>query len=81
MASVEKHMKIDRHRPLAECKYFGEDRQIAEEYDKTMTTYAIALHLIGKNLSNLKYAKEAKVFLSKAHYVSLNMLLNPKPDL
>ncbi len=46
-----------------------------------MTTYAIALHLLGKNLANLKYIKEARVFLSKAWYVSINMLTLPKPDL
>ena len=51
------------------------------EYDKQITSYAISLHLLGNNLANLKYFKEAKVFLSKAHYVSLNMMHKPKPEL
>jgi hypothetical protein len=46
-----------------------------------MTSYAISLHLLGKNLSQLKYVKEAKVFLTKANYVAMNMIISPKPDL
>lgn len=44
------------------------------EIDKALTTYSISLHLLGKNLANLKYFKEAKVFLGKAQYVTMGML-------
>ena len=46
-----------------------------------MTTYSICLHLLGKNLANLKYFKESKVFLQRAQYVALNLTTSPKPDL
>jgi|LauGreDrversion4_2_1035121.scaffolds.fasta_scaffold28856_3 hypothetical protein len=46
-----------------------------------MTTYSICLHLLGKNLANLKYFKEAKVFLNRAQYVALNLTTTAKPDL
>lgn len=44
--------------------------------------YGIALHIIGKNLLNLQYWKEAKHFITKAHYVVTKMLiLERKTDL
>lgn len=46
-----------------------------------MTSYSICMHLLGKNLANLKYFKEARVFLQRAQYVALNMMGQPKEDL
>ena len=44
--------------------------------------YAIALHIIGKNLLNLQFWKESKHFITKAHYVVTKMLiLDRKTDL
>jgi hypothetical protein len=47
-----------------------------------MTSYAIALHILGKNLLHLNYLKEAKHFVTKAHFVITRLLtLDKKPDL
>ncbi|CDW88809.1 UNKNOWN [Stylonychia lemnae] len=81
MNTIEAHMNMDRNKPLAEYKFFGTDPVKILEFDKIMTSYAISLHLLGNNLANLKYIKEAKVFLTKAQYVTNNMLNKPKPDL
>jgi hypothetical protein len=43
-----------------------------------MTAYAIALHILGKNLLNLSFFKESKHFITKAHYVVTKMLLLEK---
>lgn len=43
-----------------------------------MTAYAIALHILGKNLLNLSFFKEAKHFITKAHYVVTKMLVQEK---
>jgi hypothetical protein len=40
-----------------------------------MTAYSIALHVLGKNLLNLGFLKEAKHFITKAHYVVTKMLV------
>ena len=74
-------MNIDKNKPLAEYKFFGIDQTKAAEYDKIMTSYAISLHLMGNNIANLKFIKEAKVFLSKASYVATSMLNKPKYEL
>ena len=81
MGQLEELMGIDRKRPLAEYKFFSHDDEKMNEYDKQLTSYAISLHLLGKNLANLKYFKEAKVYLSKANYVATHMLIKPKPEL
>jgi len=81
MEHTESALGIDRKRPLAEYKMLGTDPQRRSDYDKKVTTYAIALHLLGKNLANLKFMKEAKVFLNRANYVSLSLMLKQKPDL
>lgn len=53
-----------------------------EKNDKAMTSYAIALHLLGKNLLNLSYLKEARHFITKAHYVITKLVVGErKPDL
>ena len=46
-----------------------------------MTTYAITLHLLGNNLANLKYSKEAKIFLQRAQYVATHLTQNPRQEL
>jgi len=43
-----------------------------------MTQYSIALHIVGKNLLNLNFNKEAKHFITKAHYVVTKMLVAEK---
>ena len=43
-----------------------------------MTQYSIALHVLGKNLLILEYYKEAKHFITKAHYVVTKMLVASK---
>lgn len=52
-----------------------------QDQDTIMTTYAICLHVLGKNLANLKYYPESKVFLHRAQYVSTHLTTVPKPDL
>ena len=46
-----------------------------------MTTYSICLHLLGKNLANLKYFNESKVFFQRAQYVASHLTSQPKEDL
>ena len=43
-----------------------------------MTQYAIAMHILGKNLLTLNFDKEAKHFITKAHHVVTKMLLLEK---
>ena len=43
-----------------------------------MTSFAIALHLLGKNLMNLGYLKEARHFITKAHYVITKMVVGER---
>ena len=43
-----------------------------------MTQYSIALHIIGKNLLDLGYYKEARHFITKAHYVVTKMLVKER---
>jgi hypothetical protein len=45
-----------------------------------MTAYSISLHILGKNLLNLGFLKEAKHFITKAHYVVTKMLLLEKKN-
>ena len=41
-----------------------------ELFDKEMVSYAIAMHLRGKNLIKLDYISEAKTFLQKALFIT-----------
>jgi hypothetical protein len=41
----------------------------------------IVMMLLGKNLANLKYFKESKVFLQRAQYVASHLTTEPKEDL
>ena len=53
LAQLESALQIDKSKPLADYKFFGTDMVKQIEYDKKMTSYAISLHLLGKNLANL----------------------------
>ena len=60
---------------LQEARYTGREPEKQKTNDKNMTAYAISLHLLGKNLLNLGFLKEAKHFITKAHYVITKMLV------
>lgn len=73
---------MKKGKALQEARYSGKDPEKQKFNDKHMTAYAISLHILGKNLLNLSYLKEAKHFITKAHYVITKMLvLDRKSDL
>ena len=49
--------------------------------EKSLTTYAIANHLLAKSLISLNYLREAKVFLAKASTIVNKVLNTRKYDL
>ena len=75
MKSTEKELGIKKGMAFKEALYSGKDLAKQKTNDKHMTAYAIALHILGKNLMNLDFIKEAKHFITKAHYVITKMLL------
>jgi len=87
MRAIEENAGIDKNAPLSQYKQHllrdggQQNGGRLQDQDKIMTTYSICLHLLGKNLANLKYFKESKVFLQRAQYVALNLTTTPKPDL
>lgn len=87
MGAIEEMGNIDKSVPLSVYKQQIQKNGTKsnggkmQEHDKMMTTYSICLHLLGKNLANLKYFKESKVFLQRAQYVASHLTTQPKEDL
>jgi len=80
--SIEAQLGVKKGAALQEARYSGPDAARKKQSDKNMTSYAIALHLLGKNLLHLSYLKESKHFITKAHFVITKMLTTAKkPDL
>lgn len=78
MKNIEKELGIKPGEALLESRYSGKDLEKQKFNDKMMTQYAISMHLLGKNLLNLDFYKEAKHFITKAHYVVTKMLVVEK---
>jgi hypothetical protein len=74
-------LKIDGSKPLSDYKYTGKNRELSQERDKQLTTYAIANHSIAKALLNLHYFKEARFFLLKAQTCVNKCLNEPRREL
>lgn len=87
MKAIEDLAQIDRAMPLSVYKQKIQKNGTRanggklQDHDKMMTTYAISLHLLGNNLANLKYAKEAKVLLQRAQYVANHLTSTPRQEL
>jgi len=74
LKATEKSLGVKKGAALQESRYQGRDPVRMKHNDKHMTAYAIALHILGKNLMNLDFLKEAKHFITKAHYVITKLL-------
>lgn len=67
--ALEEHAGINTAIPITEYKRIlnkeggKPNGGKMQDQDKIMTTYSICLHLLGKNLANLKYFKDSRVFL------------------
>jgi len=73
---------VKKGQELPKTKYTGRDPDRMKDNDKHMTSYAISMHILGKNLLMLNFLKESKHFITKAHYVITKMLVQGrKPDL
>lgn len=82
MKHIEVELNIKKGGHLQEARYTGRDLEKQKFNDKIMTQYAISLHILGKNLLNLNFYREAKHFITKAHHVVTKMLvLEKKTDL
>jgi hypothetical protein len=82
LSKIESELGIQKGMALQEVRYAGRELEKQQHNDKIMTQYAIALHIVGKNLLNLNFNKEAKHFITKAHYCVTKMLiLEKKTDL
>ena len=87
MRTIEDIAGIDSQVPLAQYKQSltiegaKANGGKMDDQDKIMTSYSICLHLLGKNLANLKYFKESRVFLQRAHYVASHLTVTPKNEL
>ena len=81
MKNIETELNIKKGR-VQDARYTGRDVEKQKFNDKIMTQYAISMHILGKNLLNLNFYKEAKHFITKAHHVVTKMLvLEKKTDL
>lgn len=66
---------------MVEYRYTGKVREVLVERENQLTTLAIANHLVGKALMNLKYYGLASHYLDRAGLIVGKVMNFPKRDL
>ena len=62
-AGINKQIPLSQYKQMIQRQGTTENGGRNPDQDKIMTNYSICLHLLGNNLANLKYFREAKIFL------------------
>lgn len=79
--SFEKELKIKQGKKMPQFKGESKNPEEAEEVQKKLSSYAIALHMIAKSLKGIGKFDEGKEFLNRSLHVAENLLPNSNPRL